>query len=95
MNLVFLKPRYRLTDVSDIQRPADIRCNKPWLAIACHYANLTKVPVGKNLNVVHEELLSDGAEGVATLRLGWLYCSGWVTSPVSGSMISPVTVSAS
>ena len=77
MNLVFLKPRYRLTDVSDIQRPADIRCNKPWLAIACHYANLTTVPIGKNLNVVHDMLLPNGAEGVATLRRGDFTAAAW------------------
>ena len=77
MNLVFLKPRYRLTDVSDIQRPADISCNKPWLAIACHYANLTKVPIGKNLNVVHDMLLPNGAEGVATLRRGDFTAAAW------------------
>ena len=70
MNLIFLKPRHSLTDVADIQCPTHICRNKPGIAIACHYANLTKVPIGKNLNVVHDMLLPNGAEGVATLSRG-------------------------
>ena len=58
----------RMPAVDDIQCPADICRNKPGIAIAHNDANTAEVLVGKNLNVVHEMLLSNGAEGVATLR---------------------------